>query len=155
MSEAVEDLARSIYRLATVQRALARHALAELGSRGFTALGIANRFGPVRVGEIADRLSVDLSVASRQVAALERAGYVVREADPDDRRAQRITITDDGVRVLRESHRRMVEAFEQALGEWSEDELSALATGLDRLRDDFSGTAGTPAAPPPSSKAAR
>lgn len=154
MSEAVEDLARSIYRLATVQRALARHALAELGSRGFTALGVAHRVGPVRVGEIAERLSVDLSVASRQIAALERAGYVVREADPDDRRAQRISITDAGVRVLRESHRRMVEAFEQALAEWSEDELTALATGLDRLRDDFSGTAGTPAAPPSSSKAA-
>jgi DNA-binding MarR family transcriptional regulator len=145
MSDAVEDLARSIYRLATVQRALARHALAELGSRGFTALGVAHRDGPVRVGEIAERLSVDLSVASRQIAALEQAGYVVREADPDDGRAQRISITDAGVRVLRESHRRMVEAFQQALGEWSEDELSALSTGLDRLRDDFSGTAGTPA----------
>ena len=148
MSDAVENLARSIYRLTTVQRALARHALAELGSRGFTALGVAHRFGPVRVSEIADRLSVDLSVASRQIAALERAGYVVREADPDDRRAQRISITDRGVPVLRESHRRMVEAFEQALGDWSEDELTALAAGLDRLRDDFSGTAGTPAAPP-------
>jgi DNA-binding MarR family transcriptional regulator len=148
MSDAVEDLARSIYRLTTVQRALARHALAELGSRGFTALGVAHRFGPVRVSEIADRLSVDLSVASRQIAALEHAGYVVREADPDDRRAQRISITDAGVRVLGESHRRMVEAFEQALGDWSEDELAQLASGLDRLRDDFSGMAGTPAAPP-------
>ena len=148
MSDAVEDLARSIYRLATVQRALARHALAELGSRGFTALAVAHREGPVRVSEIAERLSIDLSVASRQIAALERAGYVVREADPDDRRAQRISITDDGVRVLRESHRRMVAAFSDALAEWTDDELAALASGLDRLRDDFTGTAGTPAASP-------
>jgi DNA-binding MarR family transcriptional regulator len=146
-SSAVEDLARSIYRLATVQRALARHALAELGSRGFTALGVAHRVGPVRVSEIADRLSVDLSVASRQVAALERAGYVTREADPDDRRAHRISITDAGTKVLAESHRRMVAAFEEALGDWDEDELTGLSTLLDRLREDFAGTAGTPDLP--------
>lgn len=139
-----EDLARSIYRLMTVQRALARHALEELGTRGFTALGVAHQRGPVRVSEIAEALSVDLSVASRQVAALERAGYVVRGADPDDRRAHRIEITEAGRRVLRHSHRRMVAAFEDALDGWSEDELTSLASGLDRLRADFAGTAGTP-----------
>jgi DNA-binding MarR family transcriptional regulator len=146
-SAAVEDLARSIYRLATVQRALARHALAGLGSRGFTALGVAHHDGPVRVSEIADRLSIDLSVASRQVTALESAGYVVREADPDDRRAHRVSITEAGERVLRDSHRRMVEAFEDALAGWDEDELTALADGLNRLRRDFAGRAGTPELP--------
>jgi DNA-binding MarR family transcriptional regulator len=147
MSDAVEELARSIYRLTTVQRALARHALSELGSRGFTALGVAHRFGPVRVSEIAQRLSVDLSVASRQVAALEQAGYILREPDPDDRRAQRISITEAGRTVLSESHRHMVAAFEEALGDWSEDELTALTDGLNRLREDFTGTAGTPDLP--------
>ena len=144
----VEELARSIYRLATVQRSLARFALAELGSRGFSALGVVHRTGPVRVGEIADHLSVDLSVASRQIAALQEAGYVVREPDPEDRRAHRISITAEGTRVLHESHRRMVDAFEQAVGDWTEEELSALADGLNRLRDDFTGTAGTPPSPP-------
>lgn len=144
---AIEDLARAIYRLATVQRALSRHALAELGSQGFTALAITHRDGAVRVSEIARRLSVDLSVASRQVAALEQAGYVTREPDPDDGRAYRITITAAGTRVLHDSHRRMIGAFEEALGAWSEEELAALAAGLNRLREDFTGTAGTPELP--------
>jgi DNA-binding MarR family transcriptional regulator len=147
MPTPAEDLARSIYRLATVQRALGRHALSELGTQGFTALGVAHLLGPVRVSEIAQRLSVDLSVASRQVTALERAGYVVREPDPDDRRAQRISITEAGTTVLADSHRRMVAAFEEALSDWSEDELAALTDGLNRLREDFTGTAGTPDIP--------
>ena len=39
--------------------------------------------------------------------------------------------------MLRESHRRMVEAFARPLAAWPEDDVVALAGGLDRLRDDF------------------
>lgn len=137
-----EDLVRSLYRLGLVQRAIARHALAELGSQGFTALAIVKVHGPVRIGEVARLLSVDLSVASRQIASLVTAGHVRREADPDDRRALRVSITASGSKVLSESHRRMVAAFDEVLGDWPDDEVSALAAGLDRLRQDFApGTA--------------
>jgi DNA-binding MarR family transcriptional regulator len=139
----VEQLVRSVYRLGLVQRAIARHANRELGSQGFGALAIVHTEGPVRIGEIARRLSIDLSVASRQVAALEAAGHVTREPDPEDGRAQRITTTPEGTRVLRESHRRMVEVFEQALTDWMPEDISALSGGLDRLRDDFAGTEAT------------
>jgi DNA-binding MarR family transcriptional regulator len=134
---AVEDLVISLYRLGLVQREIARHALAELGSQGFTALAIVQRDGPVRVSDVAERLRIDLSVASRQIAALVTAGYARREPDPADRRSGRITATERGTSVLRESHRRMVEAFERPLAAWPEDEIVALATGLDRLREDF------------------
>jgi DNA-binding MarR family transcriptional regulator len=141
---AVEHLVRSIYRLGLVQRAIARHASVELASQGFTALAIVHKAGPVRVSDVAHKLSVDLSVASRQLAALETAGYVTREPDPDDRRAHRVSATEEGTRVLRESHRRMVEAFGAALGAWSEDEITELAAGLDRLREDYTGTTAAP-----------
>lgn len=136
-----EQLVRSIYRFAFVQRRIAREAYAELGSQGFAALAVVRQHGSVRVGVIAHHLQVDLSVASRQVTALEREGYVAREPDPDDRRAQRISITDEGLAVLRESYRRMVDAFEDALAGWSEDEVDALAASLTRLRADFTGEA--------------
>jgi DNA-binding MarR family transcriptional regulator len=105
------------------------------------ALALVNRMGPQRVSEIAERLHVDMSVASRQVAALVRAGYAARTADPDDRRAQRIAITPIGERVVRESHQRMVGAFADALPDWEDEELRALSTQLDRLRDDFAAAA--------------
>jgi DNA-binding MarR family transcriptional regulator len=136
----VEELIRSLYRLGLVQRSIARHALEELGSQGFVALAAINRHGPVRVSDVAQRLHVDLSVASRQIAALGAAGYVRREPDPDDRRAHLVTVTDQGSRVLRDSHRRMVEAFAGALTGWADDEVAALAAGLDRLREDFLST---------------
>ena len=140
---AVEDLVTALYRLGIVQREIARHALAGLGTQGFTALAIARRDGPVRVSDIAERLRIDLSVASRQVAALVAAGYAEREPDPADRRAFRVTATELGAEVLSESHRRMVEAFAQPLAAWPEADVAALAAGLDRLREDF--TAPVPA----------
>jgi DNA-binding MarR family transcriptional regulator len=141
---ASEDLVIALYRLGLVQRSIARHALAELGSQGFTALAVVHRQAPVRVSEVAEQLSVDLSVASRQVAALVQAGYVEREPDPDDGRATRLRVTDLGTRVLTDSHRRMVATATEALSGWSEDDVASLATKLERLREDFAAVTSTP-----------
>jgi DNA-binding MarR family transcriptional regulator len=135
-TNAVEDLVRSLYRLGMVQRELARHALAELGTQGFVALGVIHLHGPVRVSDVAQRLNVALSVASRQVTALERAGYVERDTDPEDGRAHRVSATDAGRAVLEESHRRMVHAFGRALEGWNAKEITALSESLERLRED-------------------
>jgi DNA-binding MarR family transcriptional regulator len=144
LMSASEDLVIALYRLGLVQRSIARHALAELGSQGFTALAVIHRCGPVRVSEVAEQLSVDLSVASRQVGALVLAGYVEREPDPDDRRATRLRTTAAGARVLSESHRRMVATATDALDGWSQDEVAELAKRLERLREDFAAVASAP-----------
>ena len=136
----VEALVREIYGLGAVRRELSRHALSELGSQGFTALAIIHRYGPVRISEVAARLAVDLSVASRQISALATAGYVERDRDPADGRAQIVAATETGRTVLGESHRRMVEAFGAVLSDWSEDDLAALTGALARLNADFAGT---------------
>lgn len=137
----VDDLVRSLYRLGLIQRKIARHASDELGSQGFTALAVIDREGPVRIGDVARRLGIDSSVASRQVAALMGAGHVERQPDPEDRRAWLVTVSEAGTRVLAETHRRMVVAFAGALADWPEDEVLDLAHGLHRLRDDFARTA--------------
>src|SRR4051794_16741116 len=136
-ADEVERLVRAVYGLGQLRREIARHALAELGTQGFLALGIVHVDGPMRVSDVAERLAVDLSVASRQLSALIDAGYVERKPNPDDRRAWLVKTTDAGHRVLAESHRRMVHGFGQALGDWSVEELAALADGLDRLSSDF------------------
>ena len=135
-TDAVEHLVRSLYRLGMVQRALARHALAELGSQGFVALGAVHTRGPARISDVAEALNVAQSVASRQVAALESAGYIERTPDPEDGRASLVSATPAGRRVLAECHRRMVHAFSHALEGWSETEIEALSGALERLRED-------------------
>jgi DNA-binding MarR family transcriptional regulator len=142
----VEGLVKELYGLGTVRRELARHALAELGSQGFNALAAVHVHGPIRVSDVATRLSVDLSVASRQLTALVKAGYVTSETDGDDGRAMLLTTTDAGRHALKESHRRMVHVFQGALADWTETDVTALSDALARLRADFE-SASTPARP--------
>lgn len=133
----IEALVRQLYGLGMVRRDIERHALAELGTQGFTALAAIQVHGPMRVSEVAQRLGVDLSVASRQIASLASEGYVERREDDRDRRAQMVATTAAGRRVLRESHRRMVAAFARVLDDWSDEDVDALTSGLERLREDF------------------
>jgi DNA-binding MarR family transcriptional regulator len=92
---------------------------------------------PMRPGVLAVRLSVEASHVTRQLRQLERGGHVVRIADPDDRRAQRVRITDLGLAAvdrIREANRR---GLEMALAGWSEQDLGQLAALFHRLVDDF------------------
>jgi DNA-binding MarR family transcriptional regulator len=134
----VEELVKALYGLGRVRREISRHALAELGTQGFNALAIVHKNGPMRVSDVAHRLGVDVSVASRQLSALIDGGYAEREPSSEDGRAWLVKTTGDGHRVLKESHRRMVHAFGELLGDWSADDVDALSSALNRLSDDFS-----------------
>ncbi|WP_327699583.1 MarR family winged helix-turn-helix transcriptional regulator [Streptomyces sp. NBC_00459] len=92
---------------------------------------------PMRPGELANRLAVEASHVTRQVQQLQKAGYVTRVPDPDDRRAQRIELTATGkeaVERVREASRR---GMQMALGGWSAEELQQLAGLFHRMVDDF------------------
>lgn len=94
--------------------------------------------GPLRLSGLADRLCLDASTVSRQVPALERAGWLVREADPDDRRAQLLRLTDEGRSTLDERRRRHAVLLRGALPDWSDAELQDLTATLSRLNADLS-----------------
>ncbi|MDX3226633.1 MarR family transcriptional regulator [Streptomyces sp. ME19-01-6] len=92
---------------------------------------------PLRPGVLAVRLSVEASHVTRQLGQLEKAGYVIRIPDPDDRRAQRVQLTDAGlaaVERIREASRR---GMAMALADWSPEDLGQLAGLFHRLADDF------------------
>jgi DNA-binding MarR family transcriptional regulator len=139
----IEALVRQLYGLGMVQRDIGRHAMAELGTQGFHALAVLQVHGPLRVSDVAQRLGVDLSVASRQIASLAAEGYVERREDTRDRRAQLVAVTRSGRKVMRESHRRMVAGFTRVLEGWSDEDVNALTGGLERLREDFAQLAAT------------
>ncbi len=136
-SSPADDLVRQLYGLGALRRALLRAATDEIAANGFTALAAIHRHEPCRVSDIAQALHVDLSVASRQVTTLVRAGHAAREVDVDDRRAQRVRLTDEGRAVLTGAHRRMVIELEHAIEDWDDAEVLALAQGIGRLADRF------------------
>jgi DNA-binding MarR family transcriptional regulator len=55
----------------------------------------------LRVKELAEQVVLSPTAMSRFVDRVEAAGCVRREPDPDDRRALQVTLTDEGVALLR------------------------------------------------------
>jgi DNA-binding MarR family transcriptional regulator len=55
----------------------------------------------LRVKQLAEEVVLSPTAMSRFVDRVEAAGCVRREPDPDDRRALQVTLTDEGVALLR------------------------------------------------------
>lgn len=133
----MEDLTRALIGIAGIRRDLRRRAGVEQVPGGTPALGAISRVGPARVSDVAVELQVDLSVASRQVQALEAAGYVVRVPDPTDRRSSVVALSEAGQEKLRVVHERIIDALNEALAAWTPEEARTLVDGLVRLRADL------------------
>jgi DNA-binding MarR family transcriptional regulator len=143
--DTIQNLARAVYELGAVKRDISRLAGFD-HPVGLVPLAAVHRCAPARVKDIAEMLHVDLSVASRQVAALEAAGYVAREPDPDDRRSHRVSPTSAGEAAMRQAHERITSVFAAALADWDEAEMTHLTAALRRLRTDYERAAsGSPA----------
>ncbi|MFF4728891.1 MarR family winged helix-turn-helix transcriptional regulator [Streptomyces mirabilis] len=92
---------------------------------------------PMRPGELAARLEVEASHITRQVQQLQKAGYVSRAPDPDDRRAQRIGLTPAGRDAIDRIRATSSRGMQMALAEWTPAELQRLATLFHGMVDDF------------------
>lgn len=92
---------------------------------------------PLRPGELAHRLGVEASHVTRTVQQLQKSGYVTRVPDPDDGRAQRIQLTDEGRAAVDRVRDAGARGMQMALSEWSPEELRQLAALFHRMVDDF------------------
>ncbi len=90
---------------------------------------------PIRVTDLACALGVDLSTTSRQIAQLEAAGLVAREPDPDDGRASRVSLTDQGKQTLSAVRKAWRSVIREIVSDWPPEERSDLARLLAKLGD--------------------
>ncbi len=105
----------------------------------FPLLVLIDRFGPVGVVNLADRVGRDYTTVSRQLAKLESLALVRRNRAQSDKRVQEAVITPKG--------RHMTEAIDKArdriltamLKEWSHRDIAALARLLRQLTDSALG----------------
>ncbi len=93
--------------------------------------------GALRITDLAASTQLDTSTVSRHVTQLERSGLVERSQDPDDGRAQRIGLTDEGREQLGASVRRRREALASSFEGWEPADLADLDRLLGRLVTDL------------------
>ena len=95
----------------------------------------ANR--PLSVGELADRLKVDLSTMSRQVSAMDGKHLIARRPDPDGARVNVVCATPAGHEqywAMREARR---QTYEQILADWPSRDRAQLARLIQRLNESI------------------
>ena len=98
--------------------------------------------GEVGVGEVAEALRVDMSVASRQVSDLVTAGLVERTVANGDRRVRQLRLTAAGRVLAEDLHVVMHRVADETFADWSPEDLHDAAATLDRLVTSLAGSVG-------------
>lgn len=139
----VAEIERALHRITYLSRSARQHerlmALAgvPLDRAAVALLRQMADTEPMRPGELAARLGVEASHVTRTVQQLQKSGHVSRVPDPDDRRAQRIELTDAGREAIRRIRETGIRGMQVALADWSAEDLRQLAALFHRMVDDF------------------
>jgi len=113
---------------------------AELATRGFPEARPAHGFalqaiGPhaVTITDLGRRLGISKQAAAKTVKGLAALGYVTRERDPADARANRVRRSDRGEELLHESAAILERQKQEWIALLGEERFTALISDLYRL----------------------
>lgn len=135
-----QDSLHSIeYEIALLVRLTTAHSprLGELDRSEYLLLSELDASGSLGINMLADKLLLNISTASRQVAALETKKYIYRYPDPKNGRISLIQITEEGQAILHKVQKARYNVYKEVLHDWSEEELTLLDANLTRLNRDF------------------
>lgn len=133
--ESLEAIQRELTAFARRARATAARLHPELSLVSFTLLAHLEEQQGCRATDLAAHYMLDKSTVSRQVAALERLGFVERRPDPDDQRVRVLHPTAAGYKVLAVAYERRRELIRERLADWSQEDLSRFADYLTRYTE--------------------
>lgn len=94
-----------------------------------------HRSGGLTIGQLAEKLDVRASTMSQMLDRLEKSGYVVRAADPQDARVKMITLTEAGRDVIAQTELIWTEALSEPFGGLDAEEREALVRLMRKLSD--------------------
>jgi DNA-binding MarR family transcriptional regulator len=145
MSDAATDLSERWHELTAVLRS--RRLLAQMhegGAAGLTptklrALTVLGREESVRVGELAERMGVDETTATRLADRLERDGLAERRRDQEDRRVALVVLTRSGRRLANAAAEQRHRFFEDVLAALEPAERSELVRLTAKAADALQG----------------
>ena len=125
----LDDLQRDMQR-STMVTVLLHHATASKAGLNVTDAQCVSALvldGPQTPGQLAQLLGITTGGAITAVIdRLERAGYVKRTRDPDDRRRVIVELVEDNVAEFGRYFEPISRAFRERLGAYSDEELAVL-----------------------------
>ncbi|MBN1523229.1 MAG: winged helix DNA-binding protein [Spirochaetales bacterium] len=92
----------------------------------------------VRSHELAERLDLSDSRASRLIKSLTEKNLLVWKMDNEDRRAAQISLSDEGKEICKQIEDRKCDCEDRILGKLNEEEIAAVKKGLSILMEVLS-----------------
>ncbi|WP_335971881.1 MULTISPECIES: MarR family winged helix-turn-helix transcriptional regulator [Streptomycetaceae] len=132
----LEVIQRELTAFARRARATAARMHPELSLVAYTILAHLEEQQGCRATDLAAHYLLDKSTVSRQVAALERDGFLERRTDPTDHRVQVLHLAPRGVASLAAARVRRQETFKERLAGWDPADLERFAAYLVRHNED-------------------
>lgn len=129
----LEKLESELTMLVRTLEAVARRRAYRLERAHYLIIRLVADEGPQAIGAIAQRLFLDDSTVTRQVATMERLGLARKHNDPADARSTLVHVTALGVRRAREMRAERLRRLEHLSADWTRTERLAAATVLQRL----------------------
>ena len=88
--------------------------------------------GPLGISALAEALNLDGSTVTRQIAAMEKRGYVEKHSNPEDGRGALVTATTDGRQAAESMRLARLQRIASIFEDWSEEDLHRFAELLAR-----------------------
>jgi len=140
LHRAVLDLVAEVNRPQGDERLL-REAGLRLDRALFPLLVLIERYGPIGVVELADRVGRDHTTVSRQVAKLDSLGLVERRAGATDRRVREAIITPSGQEMTERIDAARARIAQTLFADWPPGDVAELVRLMRRFADALAGNA--------------
>jgi DNA-binding MarR family transcriptional regulator len=111
-----------------------RSAAGGLSYGSLSALATVQKFGPIRLADLAALEYISAPSTTRLVAELERRGLVSRTVDPDDGRAFLIESTEQGELEVARARAARADLVAELLGDLEPAEWAAIDAALDVMQ---------------------
>ncbi|MDI3362931.1 MarR family transcriptional regulator [Lelliottia sp. V89_10] len=105
----------------------------------FPLLVTIDRYGPLGVVELADRLGRDYTTVSRQVKRLETQGLVKKKPGAKDKRVSEVTPSEQGKALTMKIAQARMTLMNQIFNDWQEEEVGALFRLVRKYADSIKG----------------
>jgi len=136
-AQAVQELEDAFAELVTALRRIyaesAERVAPGLLPASYKLLSTVSRTGPVTLSALADRLTADKGMISRNISELVALGLVERTTDPQDRRARLIAVTAFGRERLAIARGPHEDRLNRVLAEWPASTIHQLTALLRAL----------------------
>ncbi|WP_157252438.1 MarR family winged helix-turn-helix transcriptional regulator [Nonomuraea typhae] len=129
VSAALATVGNWMFAPSTRRRIMAASGL-ELSLGDYTVLAQISLHAPVRLSALAELMDVDKSTLSPPARRLESRGFIERQSDPDDGRAQLVSVTRAGKLAIRELWKARASTVAALIEDWDPAEIEDLAAGL-------------------------